>query len=79
MPSQIAFLRLNTGSEERTAEHLTAWFPRLARGGMVWIDDYGSLAGVQRAVDRYVQQVTPSPPLQRVDYAARLIVRFDDT
>jgi O-methyltransferase len=72
-PAQIALLRLDTDWYESTRHELVHLYPRVAKGGVVIIDDYGHYAGAREAVDKYFA----SEPilLARVDYTCRVAVK----
>jgi hypothetical protein len=76
MPSgPIALLRLDTDWYESTRHELVHLYPRLARGGVLLIDDYGHWAGARKAVDEYFAAHPPALLLNRVDYTARIAVK----
>ena len=52
-PNRIALLRLDTDWYESTKHELIQLFPRLSRGGVLIIDDYGYWKGCRKAVDEY--------------------------
>ena len=52
-PAHIALLRLDTDWYSSTKHELEHFFPRLAEGGVLIIDDYGSWLGARKAVDEY--------------------------
>jgi len=74
-PEQLALLRLDTDWYESTRHELTHLYPRLERGGILIIDDYGHWDGARRAVDEYFGDQADPPLLARVDYTARIAVR----
>jgi O-methyltransferase len=53
MPDRIALLRLDTDWYESTRIELEVLYPRLASGGVLIIDDYGSWKGSRKATDEY--------------------------
>lgn len=53
MPDKIAVLRLDTDWYESTKHEMEHLFPRLVKGGILIIDDYGAWAGAKDAVDEY--------------------------
>ena len=53
MPERIAVLRLATSWYESTRHELEHLYPRLAPGGIVIIDDYGTWKGSRDAVEEY--------------------------
>lgn len=75
-PDRIALLRLDTDWYESTRHELEHLYPRLERGGVLIIDDYGHWEGCRRAVDEYFSTHLPRPLLNRIDYNARIGVRI---
>lgn len=53
LPEKIAILRLDTDFYESTKAELEILYPRLSRGGVLIVDDYGEWAGARKAVDEY--------------------------
>jgi O-methyltransferase len=74
-PEQIALLRLDTDWYESTRHELEHLFPRLARGGVLIIDDYGHWEGARRAVDEYIQTRGLKILLNRIDYTGRIAIK----
>jgi O-methyltransferase len=66
LPKEIAVLRLDTDWYESTKIELEVLFPRLVKGGVCLIDDYGHWQGARKAVDEYLQK-NSSVRLNRVD------------
>ena len=52
-PKKIALLRLDTDWYQSTKYELEILFPRLVKGGVLIIDDYGYWKGCKKAVDEY--------------------------
>jgi len=50
---QIAFLRLDGDLYTSTMDALQALYHKVSRGGFIYVDDYGSFTGCQRAVDEF--------------------------
>ena len=71
----IALLRLDTDWYESTRHELLHLYPRLVRGGVLIIDDYGHWAGARKAVDEYFSTHPPALLLNRIDYTARIAVK----
>ena len=71
----IALLRLDTDWYESTRHELEHLYPRLVRGGVLVIDDYGHWAGARKAVDDYIAEHKLCLLLNRVDYTARIAVK----
>jgi len=75
-PASIALLRLDTDWYESTQHELQHLFPRLARGGVIIIDDYGHWRGARQAVDEYIAQHQIPLFLHRIDYTGRIGVKL---
>jgi hypothetical protein len=75
-PEAIALLRLDTDFYESTVHELVHLFPRVSRGGVVLIDDYGHWKGARRATDEYFSSRKIPFLLSRVDYSARIGVKL---
>lgn len=76
IPGDVALLRLDTDWYESTLHELTHLYPRLQKGGVLIIDDYGHWDGCRRAVDEYFSRPGTAPVLlQRIDYTGRLAIR----
>jgi len=75
-PASIALLRLDTDWYESTQHELRHLFPRLARGGVIIIDDYGHWRGARQAVDEYIAQNQIPLLLHRIDYTGRIGVKL---
>lgn len=71
----IALLRLDTDWYESTRHELVHLYPRLVRGGVLIVDDYGHWAGARKAVDEYFAAHPPALLLNRTDYTARIAVK----
>jgi hypothetical protein len=76
-PQQIALLRLDTDWYESTLHELKYLFPRLAKGGILIIDDYGAWLGARKAVDEYFQQNNCKILLNRIDATGRIAVKIE--
>lgn len=77
-PQQIALLRLDTDWYASTRHELEHLFPRLARNGVLIIDDYGHFKGARQAVDEYIAAHRLPLLLVRVDYSGRIAVKNFD-
>ncbi len=75
VPEAIALLRLDTDWYSSTRHELDHLFPRLAKGGVLIVDDYGHWQGARRAVDEYFAASDTKVLLNRIDYTARIGVR----
>ncbi len=76
VPESIALLRLDTDWYESTKHELEQLYPRLAKGGILIIDDYGFWQGAKKAVDEYFAAHPPAPLLCRIDASARIGVKL---
>jgi hypothetical protein len=74
-PDTIALLRLDTDWFESTYHELKHFWPRLAKNGILIIDDYGDWAGAKKAVDQYFNEIGLSPYLHRIDGTALLVIK----
>lgn len=66
-PEQIALLRLDTDWYESTVHELAHLYKRLAPGGVLIIDDYGSWQGSKDATDEFLDATGEPLMLVRVD------------
>src|SRR5262249_6800965 len=77
LPKSISVLRLDTDWYESTKKELEVLYPRLNRGGVLLIDDYGYWAGSKQATDEFFAKNQNRPFLQYTDSSGRLAVKFD--
>lgn len=75
LPEQIALLRLDTDWYESTKKELNVLFPRLVKGGVCIIDDYGHWQGARKAVDEYLHKHNISPLIHVTDYTGRIFIK----
>jgi O-methyltransferase len=76
-PETISILRLDTDWYESTKHELTHLYPRLVRGGVLIIDDYGHWQGARKAVDEYFLENRVPMLLNRIDYTGRIGIKLD--
>lgn len=62
----ISFLRLDGDAYASTRDALVALYPRVSRGGIVYVDDYGGYGGCAAAVDEYRRANGVTAPLQMI-------------
>jgi hypothetical protein len=74
-PNAVAVLRLDTDWYESTRHELEHLYPRLARLGVIIVDDYGHWDGARRAVDEYFGAQAPPLLFARSDYTGRVAVK----
>lgn len=58
LPNKIALLRLDTDFYESTKTELEVLYPRLVKGGVLIIDDFGAWAGARKATQEYLEQIS---------------------
>jgi O-methyltransferase len=64
---ELALLRLDTDFYESTRVEFDLLYPKLTRGGVLIVDDYGYFQGSRRATDEYLATIRPTPLLNRID------------
>jgi hypothetical protein len=74
-PDTLALLRLDTDWYASTRHELEQLHPRLSRGGVLIIDDYGYWRGARKATDEYLATLPHRPLLHRIDYTGRICVK----
>ena len=72
----IALLRLDTDWYESTLAELNHLVPRLVKGGICIIDDYGHWEGSRKAVDEFFTNSDFRPLMIHVDYTCRAFIRI---
>ncbi len=75
LPDSIALLRLDTDWYESTRTEMELLFPRLVKGGVLIIDDYGHWEGARKAIDEYIAAHNVTLLLNRIDYTGRIGVK----
>jgi O-methyltransferase len=63
-----AVVRLDADTYEATSVALESLYPRLATGGYLIVDDYGTLEPCRRAVDEFRERHGLTEPLEQVDW-----------
>lgn len=66
-PETISILRLDTDWYDSTRHELIHLFPRLVKGGVIIIDDYGYWKGSKKAVDEYFEENNILILLNKID------------
>jgi O-methyltransferase len=77
LPESICLLRLDTDWYESTKHELTHLFPRLIKGGVLIIDDYGVWKGARKAVDEYFAENNIRILLIRLDDTGRIAIKLN--
>jgi len=75
-PDCISLIRLDTDFYQSTKHELKHLFPRLSKGGVLIIDDYGHYSGAKQAVDEYFSENKIPILLNRIDYTGRVGVKI---
>lgn len=76
-PHEIALLRLDTDFYQSTKHEMVHLYPRLVKGGVLLVDDYGHWRGAKKAVDEYLAENNEaSILLNRIDYSGRIGVKI---
>ena len=70
-PSEIAVLRLDTDYYDSTRHELEFLYPRLAKMGVLMIDDYGAFQGTKLACDEFFKKQKFKPLAWTIDYTCR--------
>jgi hypothetical protein len=76
VPASLALLRLDTDWYASAKIALETFWPRLVRGGVLIVDDYGHYQGQRKAVDDFF--AADPQLLHRIDYGCRVIVKTTD-
>lgn len=75
-PAHISILRLDTDWYESTRHEMEHLFPRLVKGGVLIIDDYGHWQGARQAIDEYIKEKKLQILLHRIDETGRCAIRL---
>jgi O-methyltransferase len=75
VPEQISLLRLDTDWYQSTKFELEVLYPRLQRGGICIVDDYGYWGGSKKAVDEYFATNAIRALLHRIDDTGRMFIK----
>jgi hypothetical protein len=75
IPEKISILRLDTDWYESTYHELVNLYPKLVKGGVLIIDDYGHWQGAKKAVDQYFEENNVPILLNRIDYTGRIAIK----
>tara|TARA_B100000795_G_scaffold269457_1_gene258863 strand:+ start:4759 stop:5529 length:771 start_codon:yes stop_codon:yes gene_type:complete len=73
LPEKISILRLDTDWYESTKKELEILYPRLVKGGVLIIDDYGQWKGSRKAVDEYFENKDIIKHF--IDFSCRMIIK----
>lgn len=73
---RIAILRLDTDWYASSYHELKHLYPKLVKGGVLLLDDYGFWEGQKKATDQYFSENNIKPFLIRVDYSGRMVLKM---
>jgi hypothetical protein len=76
IPEKISILRLDTDFYESTYHEFEYLFPRLVKGGVLIVDDYGVWKGSRKATDDYIKENHIKMYLNRIDDSGRIAVKL---
>ena len=69
IPEKISLLRMDTDWYNSTRHELINLFPKVVKGGVIIIDDYGYWEGQRKAVNEYFEKNQIKILLNRIDFA----------
>lgn len=72
---KIALLRLDGDWYESTKICLEELYPRVAKGGIIVLDDYGYWSGCRKATDEFIEQLSEPVMLHHIDVDGRYFVK----
>lgn len=75
IPEKISILRLDTDLYSSTKKELECLYPRLSRGGIMMIDDYGYWEGATKAVKEYFAENALTPFLMPISHTGVVLVK----
>ena len=73
LPKKISLLRLDTDWYDSTKVELNILYPKLIKGGILIIDDYGDMKGAKKAVDEFFKNKKTF--LIRIDQSCRMVIK----
>ena len=73
LPKKISLLRLDTDWYDSTKMELNVLYPKVVKGGVLLIDDYGDMKGARKAVDEFF--LNKKIFLIRIDESCRMIIK----
>lgn len=77
IPPKIAILRIDTDWYESTKAVLETLFPKLVKGGVLILDDYGYWKGARKAVDEYFASIDVKPSFRPMEAGVSGVVFFN--
>ena len=74
LPKQISLLRLDTDWYESTKIELEILYPRLVKGGVLILDDYGYWKGAKKAADDYFHSIGMDPHFEPIESGVSAVI-----
>lgn len=78
LPDRIAILRLDTDWYKSTKLELEMLYPKLVKGGVLILDDYGYWKGARKAADEYFESIGVRPKLQPTEEGVSAVFYIKD-
>lgn len=75
IPKKIALLRLDTDFYKSTKKEMEILYPKLAKGGVLIIDDYDVWQGARKAVNEYFSKHNINPLLHLTGNGGRMMIK----
>jgi len=75
LPNKISLLRLDTDWFESTNVSLNQLYPKLVKGGVLIIDDYGWNSGCKKAVDNFFKKQKKEISFFRIDHESIFLIK----
>lgn len=75
LPETISMLRLDTDLYGSTYHELVHGYPRLVKGGVLIVDDYGYFMGSRKATDQYIEENKIPLFLTRLNQSVHLAIK----
>ena len=75
IPQNIALLRLDTDWYASTYHELQHLYPRLAEGGVLIIDDYGTWEGSRKATEQYIEEQNLASLFVKIGKSGRIALK----
>lgn len=73
-PKKISLLRLDTDWYESTKIELEILYPRLVKGGVLILDDYGYWKGAKKAADDYFESIGIDPQFEPIESGVSAVI-----
>lgn len=74
VPEKISLLRLDTDWYESTKIELEILYPKLVKGGVLILDDYGYWKGARKATDDYFSSIGVKPEFEPIEEGISAVI-----